>query len=63
MLRTRIATAIVLAIIVLSVLFAMPPVAGVGLVALMMLTRNKSPPINLPRLVNSIFRPLWSSTR
>ncbi len=37
MLRTRIATAIVLAIIVLSVLFAMPPVAGVGLVALMML--------------------------
>lgn len=37
MLKTRIATAVVLAIIVLSVLFAMPPVAGVALVALMML--------------------------
>ena len=37
MLKTRIATALVLAIIVLSVLFVMPPVAGVALVALMML--------------------------
>ncbi len=37
MLKTRIATAVVLAALVLGVLFAMPPVAGIGLVALLML--------------------------
>ena len=37
MLKTRILTALVLGIVVLSVLFAMPPVAGVALVAVLML--------------------------
>ena len=37
MLRTRIATAAVLAVIVLGALFALPPVAGIGLFAALML--------------------------
>ncbi len=37
MLKTRIATAVVLAVVVLTFLFALPPVAGVGLIALLVL--------------------------